>query len=244
MTEKPVFQNSDDNLIATNTKPVKESSIEEPANIKNVKLTIITGKIYNASTLEPIEATIEVFDNENNTIVSVSTSNSNTGKYLISLPSGKNYGLLIKADGYLFHSEHFDLPETQTFRKVNKDIKLEEIIEGSKVILKNIFFDFDKSVLRKESFPELNRVVKFMNENPQINIEISGHTDNKGTHEYNVKLSEKRAKAVTDYIIKQGIKTDRIKYRGASFDEPIASNKTPEGRQLNRRVEFKIINTN
>lgn len=169
-------------------------------------------------------------------------SNSKSGKYLVSLPSGKNYGMAVKADNYLFHSENFDLPKTQTFQKVTKDIALFPIIEGSKIVLNNVFFDFNKSSLKKESYSELNLVYNFLNENPQTKIEISGHTDNKGSHEYNLNLSEARAKSVVDYLINKGIDKKRLSYRGASLNEPIASNKTEEGRQMNRRVEFKIIN--
>ena len=243
ITPKPVLLDNEDNLISSNTKPTTETSLSEAANIETVMLTIVTGKIYDENTLLPIETEIEIFDNEKNTVVLRSNSNSETGKYLISLPSGKNYGMVIKANSYLFHTENFDLPETQTFQTVTKDIRLNKIEEGSKIVLKNISFDYDKSSLRDESIPELQSVINFLNENPKVEIEISGHTDNKGSHEYNQKLSENRAKAVVDYLISKNIDKNRLKYRGASFDEPIAPNETEKGRQLNRRVEFKILKT-
>ncbi len=239
--QKATFQNGDDNLIATDENTTSESSLEVAEEIKTVNLTLVTGKVFDNNTLEPVETVIQVFDNEKNEIVLETTSNSKTGKYLVTLPSGKNYGMAIKAVGYLFHSENFDLPESQTYQKVTKDIPLFPIEEGSKIVLKNIFFDFDKSTLKKESFYELGKLVSFMNENPKLNIEISGHTDNKGSEQYNQKLSESRAKSVVDYLINKKIDKNRLKYRGASFNEPIASNNTDDGRQLNRRVEFKII---
>jgi len=101
--------------------------------------------------------------------------------------------------------------------------------------------DFDKYTLRPESYPELANLLKFMNDYPTVKIEISGHTDNKGTAAYNKTLSENRAKAVVDYLISKGIFKDRMVSAGFGFDKPVASNDTEEGRQLNRRTEFKIL---
>jgi len=239
--QKPTFQNSDDNLIADDNTTTSETSLEVAEEIKTVNLTLVVGNIFDNNTLDPIESIIQVFDNDENKMILETSSNSKTGKYLVTLPSGKNYGMAIKATGYLFHSENFDLPESQTYQKVTKDIPLYPIEEGSKIVLKNIFFDYDKSSLKKESFSELNRMVEFMTENSNINIEISGHTDNKGSQHYNQKLSENRAKSVVDYLVGKKIDANRLKYRGVSFNEPIASNDSEKGRQLNRRVEFKII---
>ncbi len=239
--QKPMYQNSDDNLIASDNNTTKEVYLETTEDDKTVNLTLVTGIVFNNNTLEPVEVKIQIFDNKKNEIILETTSNSASGKYLVSLPSGKNYGMAITASNYLFHSENFDLPEAQTFQNVTKDIALFPIIEGSKIVLNNIFFDFNKSVLKGESSSELDIFVEFLQENSDINIEISGHTDNKGSHEYNKKLSEARAKAVVDYFIEKGVKKERLQYRGASFDEPVASNKTEKGRQLNRRVEFKIM---
>jgi outer membrane protein OmpA-like peptidoglycan-associated protein len=121
------------------------------------------------------------------------------------------------------------------------NIALQPIQTDVKVVLRNIFFDLDKSELRKESYAELDRLKELLNENPDIRIEISGHTDTQGKYEYNKSLSLRRASAVRTYLIENGIKKDRIESRGASWDERIAKNDTEEGRQLNRRVEFKII---
>ncbi len=225
-----------DTLIAEIT-----DTINEVATIQTVRLTLVKGIIYDAISLKPIEATIEIYDNELNEKVSTQISNSKTGKYLVSLPSGKNYGLVVKADNYLFHSENFDIDDSETFTETIKDILLVSVEEGSKVVLKNIFFDVNKSILRSESFPELERLKLFLNEYPDLNIELSGHTDNTGSYLLNKELSENRAKAVVDYLIENGISSSRLKYRGASFDEPIATNDTEEGKQLNRRVEFKIV---
>ena len=114
------------------------------------------------------------------------------------------------------------------------------IDDGLAVPINNLFFAYDKSDLLPESKPELLRVATIMNKN-KLKIEISGHTDNIGSAAYNIKLSESRAKSVVDYLIKKGIDTGRLEFKGYGFEQPIASNDTDEGRQMNRRTEFKII---
>ncbi len=225
----------------TDSLTVKNDTIVDTNTIQKVYLTLITGKVYDANTLSPLNAVINIFDNANDSLILTTNTDPSEGTYIITLPSGVNYGMSVKSDGYLFYSDNFNVPKKEGFNHIVLDIPLNKIQEGSKVVLKNIFFDFDKATLRKESEPELMRVVNFLKENPDVKIEISGHTDNKGSHEYNKQLSENRAKSVVQFLIEHGIDKSRLSYRGASYDEPIASNDTEEGRQLNRRVEFKII---
>ena len=108
------------------------------------------------------------------------------------------------------------------------------------VVLKNIFFDFDKSELKAESYVELDKLVEYLNHN-KVRIEIGGHTDNTGSREYNEKLSQDRAKSVYDYLVAHGIAADRLQYRGYGMQKPIDTNDTEEGRANNRRTEFTII---
>ncbi|HTF02956.1 MAG TPA: OmpA family protein, partial [Bacteroidia bacterium] len=105
----------------------------------------------------------------------------------------------------------------------------------------NVFFDYNKATLKPESFLELDRVVKLLSDNPSMRIELSGHTDNTGTEEYNQKLSEDRAKSCVDYLISKGIKADRLEFKGYGEMKPIDTNESEQGRQNNRRTEFKII---
>ena len=112
---------------------------------------------------------------------------------------------------------------------------------GNKIVLKNIFFDFDKATLRPESTAELERLTKLLVDVPTMRIEISGHTDNKGSATYNQTLSENRAKSVVEYLISKGIVAARLEFKGYGLQQPIAPNETDEGRQLNRRTEFKIL---
>jgi outer membrane protein OmpA-like peptidoglycan-associated protein/tetratricopeptide (TPR) repeat protein len=239
--EKPMVLNNEDNLLASIAAPVKETVIAPVLQIKEAQLTILKGVITDALTNKVLEATIELVDNTKNEVVATFTSNSATGKYLVSLPAGRNYGIAVKKDGYLFHSENFDIPNTAAFQEITKDVALKNVAVGSKIILKNIFFDFDKATLRPESTNELERLTKLLNDVPTLKIEISGHTDSKGADDYNKKLSNSRAKSVVDYLVKAGIAADRLTYVGYGEEQPIASNDNDDGRQLNRRTEFKIL---
>jgi outer membrane protein OmpA-like peptidoglycan-associated protein len=143
---------------------------------------------------------------------------------------------------YLFFSENFSLKYTyQAERPYLKDVPLQPIKAGNRIVLRNIFFEIDSYALRKESAAELNKLLRFLQLNPGVNIEISGHTDNTGNPEYNQKLSENRAKSVTDFLIQAKVDPQRIISRGYGLTRPIAPNDTEEGRALNRRTEMQII---
>ncbi|OFX72453.1 MAG: hypothetical protein A2X12_02045 [Bacteroidetes bacterium GWE2_29_8] len=240
--EKPVVMNTEDNLFAGNPKPVSNVVIEKTVEVTTSALTILKGKIIDNKTKQPLSAQIEITDNEKNEVVATFESNSTTGKYLISLPSGINYGIAVKAPDYLFYSENIDIKKSFKYNEVVKDIEMKQIIIGNKIVLNNIFFDFDKATLRPESEAELERLAALLKEMPNLKIELSGHTDNKGSATYNKTLSENRSKAVVDYLINnKSIDKNRLTFKGYGFDQPIATNDTEEGRQLNRRTEFKII---
>ncbi|MFZ5554619.1 MAG: OmpA family protein [Bacteroidota bacterium] len=214
---------------------------EKEKEMKGPKLTLLKGTVTDEATKLPLGSTIEIIDNSTGEIYSTITSNSSTGKYLISLPSGKNYGLTVSAKGYLFHSENFNIPDTAAYQEITKDVELKKLEAGKTITLNNIFYDFDKATLRSESVSELNRLVALMNENPTLKIELGSHTDNKGTNEYNHSLSQRRAQAVVDYLIGKNISKDRLVAKGYGEEKPVATNDTEEGRQLNRRTEFKVL---
>jgi outer membrane protein OmpA-like peptidoglycan-associated protein len=205
------------------------------------KLTILKGIVKDDVSGKPLEAAIDIYDNKTSELVASFISNSSSGKYLVSLPSGRDYGIAVKKDNYLFHSENFDIPLTSSFQEITKDVNLKNMEVGSKIVLKNIFFDYGKATLREESDNELKRLTKLLTDFPKLKIEISGHTDSKGAADYNQILSYNRAKAVVDYLVKVGIAQDRLVTKGYGKDQPIASNETEGGRQLNRRTEFKIL---
>jgi outer membrane protein OmpA-like peptidoglycan-associated protein/tetratricopeptide (TPR) repeat protein len=239
--EKEVVTNNEDNLLAFRTEGVKEEVIEKKVEIQDVNLMILKGTITDEYTKEPLPATIELTDLTNNKIVATFENNKATGKYLVSLPAGKNYGITVNSENCLFYSDNVNLTDKQGYKEVVKDIQLKKIAVGSKVVLKNIFFDSGKATLKPESQKELENLINILNEVKTLKIEISGHTDNVGSAKFNKALSERRAKAVVDYLISKGISADRLTYKGYGFDQPIATNDTPEGRQQNRRTEFKVI---
>ncbi|MEI6138100.1 MAG: OmpA family protein [Mariniphaga sp.] len=166
----------------------------------------------------------------------------NDGEFLFCLPSRRNYGLSIGKEGYLFHSENFNLlAENSRQQPLNLNIKLEPIAIGTTTILKNIFFETDSFRLKSESTEQLLDIVDFMKKNPKLVVEIGGHTDNQGSESYNLNLSAKRADAVVKYLVDSGIVSSRLKSKGYGFSKPIADNSTEEGKARNRRTEFKIL---
>lgn len=237
--KQPLLMN-EDNLLASVTAPVSEFKAEKIEST-GPKMTILKGVISDEQTKQPLEATIELIDNSKNEVIAVFKSNSITGKYLVSLPSGKNYGIAVKRDGYLFHSENFDLLASANFQEVEKNIELKKIDIGKTITLRNIFFDFDKATIRPESANELDRLIKLLSENPTLKIELGSHTDSKGSDDYNLKLSQSRSQSVVTYLIGKGISTDRLVAKGYGETVPVASNDNEEGRQLNRRTDFKIL---
>jgi outer membrane protein OmpA-like peptidoglycan-associated protein len=212
-----------------------------PQPVKPKPVALIYGKVINAVTKLPVESVIKYEILPDGIESGIASSDSINGHYKITLPSGRFYGFRAEARGYYSINDNIDLDSLDEYIEINHDLELIPIDTGIQIRLNNIFFDYGKSILRPESYPELNRVVKFLNEYPDIEIEISGHTDNRGGYNFNYVLSEKRAKSVVEYLIAQGINGKRLKYIGYGEQMPIADNSTDEGRQLNRRVEFKII---
>jgi outer membrane protein OmpA-like peptidoglycan-associated protein len=229
------------------TKLSKEDAAKTEAKPSSVatsstksRVTLLKGVVTDATTGQPMEATVSVVNVKTGSKISDINSNSVTGAYLVVLPAGKNYAITVTAPGFLFHSENFDIPDTAEYMEVVRPITLKKASIGTRIVMRNIFFDFDKASLRPESNFELDRLRKVMLDYPNMKIEISGHTDNKGSADYNRKLSESRSKSVLDYLVKKGISPDRMSFAGYGFDRPLAPNDSEEGRQLNRRTEFEI----
>lgn len=239
--DKPLAMSSEDNLLAGLAQPVKNVEALQPVAVKTANVTILKGTVTDKVSHAPLGARIEIVDNTLNQTIATFNANSSTGKYLVSLPSGKNYGIYVKMDGYLFHSENFDIPTIATYQEVTKDIEMEKIAVGSTIVLRNVFFDYAKATLKPESSQELDLLVKILTENPTIRIELSGHTDSRGTEEGNQKLSEARAKSCVDYLVAHGIKLDRLEFKGYGELRPIDTNETEAGMANNRRTEFKIL---
>jgi outer membrane protein OmpA-like peptidoglycan-associated protein len=164
-----------------------------------------------------------------------------TGNYLITLPKGKNYAFDVNRRGYLFYSENFSLSKEQGDTAYHIDIPLQPIEANAAIVLKNIFFDPNQFEIKPESGTELNAVVQLMKENPNLHIQINGHTDNSGKAADNKVLSENRAKAVTNYLISKGIAQGRLSFKGFGDTQPVAGNTSPEGRAKNRRTELFVV---
>lgn len=215
-----------------------------PDNVKPNPVVLISGKVINSKTKQPIEANIsyEIYPDGGN--LRSLKSNPETGEYKIILPVGHKYNIKIESLGYIYSNEIFDAGKITEFRETEKIFESVPIEEGTIVKLNNIYFELSRSDLKPESYPELDKVVSFLFENPGLKIEIGGHTDNTGNDKINDTLSENRAKTVRNYIVSHGIQPDRIEYKGYGSRKPVASNDTPEGWALNRRVEFTVLDKN
>ena len=225
----------------------KDNYIITFLNQTRAPLTLLKGVVKDFYGAVPKDIEITVTDNETGDVVGRYKTNSKTGQYLFILTPGKNYNIAYEAEGFLFYSENRQIDKKTNYYEIYRPIQLPPITVGSKMVLNNIFFDFDKATLRTISTVELKNILKFLNKYPNVSIEISGYTDSKGTAEYNLKLSDERALAVVSYLIEKGINKDRLKSKGYGEASPDAPNQKangsddPIGRQLNRRVELKII---
>ena len=223
-----------------NTSRIYEITIPEELLIEN-RSNYVKGIVSDAENKKPVKAQIELMDLKKNQLVSIVDSDSMNGKYLMVLTRGSDYGLFVSAPGYLFKSLNFNYQELKQVDPIVVDIQLQRAKTGASMVLNNIFFDYGKFDLKSESISELEKVGKFLSDNPNIKIEISGHTDNVGTEESNRVLSEKRAGSVSDYLVSKGIVKTRIKSIGYGSKKPLVDNDSESNRQINRRIEFRIL---
>lgn len=219
---------------------IVEFSIPEENQIRN-RSNYVKGIITDAKTNRPLAAVVELIDLSRNSTVALVQSDSISGEYLMVLTQGADYALYVNKRGYLFRSMNFNYSEVTNFDPIVVDVKLSKALAGSTAVLNNIFFDVDKYDLKPLSFPELDKVVRFLSENQSLMVEIGGHTDSTGSAVYNQQLSEKRAISVYHYLMSKGIGKNRLIAKGYGSSVPIAPNETEAGRDLNRRIEFKIV---
>ena len=225
--------------------------LDEIKNNSRPKLTLLKGVVFDKKTKKPLSALIEIFDNDKNELVSSYESNSATGKYMVSLPAGHDYGISVKKEGYLFYSENINIPDTAAFQEIEKNIGLDKIETGKKVVLANIFYDYNKASLRSSSFNELDKVVELLNQNLKVKVELAAHTDSRGGDAYNLKLSQDRAQSCVDYLTSKGINRSRLIAKGYGESQPLVKEETinkmateqekEAAHQQNRRSEFKIL---
>jgi OOP family OmpA-OmpF porin len=221
------------------TSRIFEMEIPEENRVRYIS-NYVKGVIRDKQTKQPLSASVELINIDKNETESLVKSDSITGEYLIVLTQGAEYALYVNKRGYLFQSQNFNYSTVKNFEPIVQDVELEKLKIGSIAVLNNIFFDVDKYELKEKSKTELLRIVRFLGENPTVRIEISGHTDNTGAASYNKQLSEKRAHAVYNYLINNGVDAKRLIAKGYGSEQPIAPNDTDQHKQLNRRIEFKI----
>jgi outer membrane protein OmpA-like peptidoglycan-associated protein/Tol biopolymer transport system component len=214
---------------------------ELDAKLRPEKVTYMKGKVYDKVTKEPLSAKFELIDLATGKTVILSTSNPGNGEFLVCLPANKNYALNVSRPDYLFYSQNFSLIEMPDNKPYLMDIPLGKPTNDEIVRLDNVFFETNKYDLKPESKVELNKLVDFLKKNATLKIELRGHTDNVGDDKSNLILSDNRAKAVMEYLIANGIDKTRLAAKGYGETVPVADNGTTEGRQKNRRTEFKII---
>jgi len=210
--------------------------------VRPVLVSYMKGIVYNALSRSKLKASFELIDLNTGEIIMKSTSYMPGGDFLICIPADADYALNVSKQGYLFYSDNFSIDRvygrTEPFLM---DIPLNPIRTGQKIILKNVFFDHDSYTLKNQSRIELDMLIDFLKENSSLKVELSGHTDNTGTREYNQDLSEQRAKEVVRYLIEHQVDQSKISHRGYGMDQAIETNETEEGRAANRRTELKIL---
>jgi len=204
-------------------------------------VVLISGKVLNQKTNEPLDATIHYNGLTDGKNYGIARTNPSTGEYTIVLPYGVNYDFSATAAGFIGISENLDLTGVGAYQEIKRDLYLVPIEVGATVRLNNIFFETAKSELKSESYSELNRVIEFLQQNPNVKIELSGHTDNVGNNDFNKSLSQKRADAVMAYLVSKGIDPSRLVAKGYGMEKPVADNTTEQGKAMNRRVEFTIL---
>jgi outer membrane protein OmpA-like peptidoglycan-associated protein/Tol biopolymer transport system component len=205
-------------------------------------VTILKGKVIDETNASPLGATISLVDNETKKIVSRISIDPSTGDFELVIPHGGNYGVATEMPGYLFNSINFSVPKFAEYQEIDTHIIMVRAEVGSKVILKNIFFDVGKADLKNESLAEVGKIEELLLSNPALKVQINGHTDNTGNIVSNKTLSLKRASAVVDYLIKNGVNASRVSAKGYGSERPIVSNDDEvSGREVNRRTEIEIL---
>ena len=228
----------------TTTVAVVTPKTNKPPTTRGLQpLKFVVSVVDAADQTTPLPAKVKLVGARDNVIVPFTPMGDGVFEFNITNDKAKDYRLSVDVDGYIFQNINVKLEGSSTQEKVvNRKVAMRKLVVGVTSILRNIYFDFDKATFKTESYTELNKLEAMMSQNQNIVMEIGGHTDAVGTKEYNKYLSLKRAQAVKDYLVKKGINTQRIKTVGHGKSKPLASNDDERGgRELNRRVEFKVL---
>ena len=203
-------------------------------------ISYVKGRVIDSLSHKSLEASLEIQEFSGNSIQIVN-SDRITGAFTIALPRDNHYVMIVRSKGYYFHSESFHLSDSSKIVRDKLIIKLQALKPESKLILRNIFFEFDSAILSEKSNGEILQIVKLLFDNPGIRIEISGHTDSTGSEDYNQKLSYNRAKSLKDALIQKGVARNRIVIIGHGSLNPLTSNDTDTDRAMNRRTEIRVL---
>jgi outer membrane protein OmpA-like peptidoglycan-associated protein len=225
--------------------PVKQEDYVDPIIQfhKDLKIvTVLKGKVIDETSGAALSATISLVNNQTNQVIAKINSDPETGLFELTIPHGGNYGVATEKGGYLFNSINFNLPQFAEYQEIDTHILMVKAEVGSKVVLKNVFFDIGKADLKSESIAEIEKLRELLVANPEMNVQINGHTDNTGNAANNKALSLKRASTVVDYLVSKGVSTTRVSAKGFGSERPIVSNDDEaDGRAINRRTEIEII---
>ena len=226
-------------VTGTDRTEIFQFSLTEDTLIR-VKTSYVMGLVLDKETNKPLRAAIEMVNLSDTTDVYLIESDSISGTYFLTLAQGKEYSVFASKTNYLFEDFTYTtksgllLPDTVL-------IYLQPLKPGTSVVLENVYFDFDKYELKDESKAELKSMLTYLNANKSLRFMIEGHTDNIGSRDYNLNLSELRAKSVYDFLRANGIDPERMTYKGFGSLVPIASNDTEEGQKQNRRIAFRVL---
>ena len=214
-------------------------SFELPEKMQPKRITYLKATVRDAVTKQLLQANYSMTDLETKKESKGVTQN---GSFFATLEVNKNNALQIQQEGYLFYSRNINLTaEASATKPFEMEVLLQPISANGKITLNNVFFDFDKSELKPESFAELDKLVELLLKNPAVKMEIAGHTDSKGDKKYNLLLSQKRAESVMEYLLKKGIDKLRLTAKGYGDTQPVAPNDTEENQAKNRRTEVKVL---
>lgn len=205
-------------------------------------VSYVQGRVYDAATGKPVEADVMLFDLGSGALATAAYSDPATGEFLVCIPAGRTYALHAAAEGYLFYSNNYDVRESSGIGDpFTLQVPMAALKPGATIALRNVFFPTASHELLPESQVELDKLVRLLTFNPTLRIELGGHTDNVGNDAANQKLSEQRASAVREYLIRKGIDAARVTAKGYGEARPVATNDTEEGRALNRRTEVTVL---
>lgn len=239
--DRPYRGNIDEIRIYARTLTPQEAEYLYQEGLTMCEKVFVEGQVINKRTNEPTSGLVVFEDLDTGKEFYSMETEGDDCRYRVKLPGNARFAFYAKADEFISVNENINTLNYPNNKVIQKDLYLVPVMAGESISLNNIFFETAKADLRKESFNELNRILPLFEDYPNLKIEIAGHTDWVGSDESNQVLSERRANTVMEYFISKGVSTDRIVAKGYGEKEPVATNETDEGRALNRRVEFRIL---